>query len=55
MALVPRSLRDQMVAELPAAGGCPRRPFGDCAPPSEKFADTFAKWSLRGNIPTDQG
>jgi len=46
--LVPDSLRDRLAAEVPTSGRCPRDRLGDCAPPQEKFADTFAKWAYRG-------
>jgi hypothetical protein len=46
--LVPNTLRDQMAAEIPMRGVCERHVLGDCAPPAEKFADTFAKWAYRG-------
>jgi hypothetical protein len=48
--LVSDALRDRLVAELPATGSCPAARFGDCAPPEEKFADTFAKWASRGAV-----
>ena len=48
-ALVPDDLRDQLAGELPTTGVClPER--GDCAAPEERFADTFAKWALRGDV-----
>jgi hypothetical protein len=34
-----------------ARGGvCPRGILADCAGPQERFADTFAKWALRGKM-----
>ena len=48
--LVPRSLRDRLAAEVPKSGVCQRDRVGDCAPPEEKFADTFAKWAYRGAV-----
>ncbi len=46
--LLPRSLRDRLAAEVPSSGFCRHNRLGDCAPPEEKFADTFAKWAYRG-------
>jgi hypothetical protein len=48
---------DELVAELdrgiPRVGSCgdsPLLPTGACTSVEERFADTFAKWSLRGRI-----
>lgn len=49
-ALVPPSLRARLVAELPRTGACLTPETGDCTAPAERFADTFAKWSLRGAV-----
>ena len=49
-ALVPPELRDQLAASLPSIGGCASELTGDCTAPAERFADTFAKWALRGAV-----
>ena len=49
-ALVPPELRDQLAAALPPSGGCVTEGTGDCTAPEERFADTFAKWALRGAV-----
>jgi hypothetical protein len=49
-AVVPDALRDRLAAEVPASGVCPDGIRGDCAAPQERFADTFAKWALRGAV-----
>jgi hypothetical protein len=46
---------DALVAELdraiPRVGTCTGGlPVGPCATPEERFADTFAKWALRGRV-----
>jgi hypothetical protein len=51
---VPDSLRDRLAAEVPTSGFCRGR-LGDCAPPEEKFADTFAKWAYRGALSFSDG
>jgi len=53
--LVPQDLRDRLAAEVPRSGSCPYGTRGDCAPPAEKFADTFAKWAFRGAVPYRTG
>jgi hypothetical protein len=54
--IVPDPLRDRLAAEVPRTGRCPHG-YGDCSPPAEKFADTFAKWAFRGAVSyrTDSG
>ena len=47
-AIVPGSLRDRLRAQVPKTGACPEGVRADCAPAQERFADTFAKWALRG-------
>jgi hypothetical protein len=51
-ALLDDKLRAQLVAGIPRTGSCGSlpEPRGDCAAPRERFADTFAKWALRGNV-----
>ena len=53
-AILPKPLRDRLAAEVPASGFCRDR-RGDCAPPEEKFADTFAKWAYRGALSYSSG
>jgi hypothetical protein len=49
-ALVPPELRNELAAALPPVGTCVSRNSGDCTAPEERFADTFAKWALRGAV-----
>ena len=49
-ALTPPQLRDQLAASLPPVGACMQPERGDCTAPQERFADTFAKWALRGAV-----
>jgi len=49
-ALVPPELRDELAAQLPPVGSCVSPVHGDCTAPEERFADTFAKWALRGAV-----
>jgi hypothetical protein len=49
-ALVPVELRDELAAALPTTGACYSGDTGDCTAPAERFADTFAKWALRGAV-----
>ncbi|HEY7074000.1 MAG TPA: hypothetical protein VH418_01460 [Solirubrobacteraceae bacterium] len=51
-ALLDDKLRAQLVAGIPRTGSCGSlpEPRGDCAAPRERFADTFAKWALRGDV-----
>jgi hypothetical protein len=49
-AIVPPELRDQLAASLPPVGSCTSAHTGDCTAPEERFADTFAKWALRGAV-----
>lgn len=48
--VVPPELRDQLAAQLPHTGACLTADTGDCTAPAERFADTFAKWALRGAV-----
>jgi hypothetical protein len=44
-ALVPPQLQSRLDALIPPSYGCdPRQPVIGCAPPPERFAETFAKW-----------
>jgi hypothetical protein len=49
-ALVSDGLRDRLASRVPSTGVCLEAAFADCAPAKEKFADTFAKWALRGSV-----
>jgi hypothetical protein len=49
-ALVAPELRDRLAASLPPSGGCVTEGMGDCTSAPERFADTFAKWALRGAV-----
>ena len=49
-AVVPVELRDRLAGQLPSVGGCVSQDTGDCTAPAERFADTFAKWALRGAV-----
>jgi hypothetical protein len=49
-AVVPDGVRDRLSAEVPTSGVCLDGIRGDCAGPQERFADTFAKWALRGAV-----
>jgi hypothetical protein len=45
-AIVPAELERALVAEVPLGYGCDEHePTGSCAPPKERFAETFAKWA----------
>ena len=48
--LVPDATIAQLAAEIPSSGGCATAESGDCTAPEERFADTFAKWALRGAV-----
>jgi len=50
--LVPDALRDRLAAGVPHTGACLTAETGDCTAPAERFADTFAKWALRGAVST---
>jgi hypothetical protein len=47
---VPDDLVDRLAAEVPVSGTCLTPDTGDCTSPQERFADTFAKWALRGAV-----
>jgi hypothetical protein len=49
-ALMQPELRNRLAAELPNSGACITADTGDCTAPEERFADTFAKWALRGAV-----
>jgi hypothetical protein len=48
--LVPDDVIGRLAAELPSSGSCLTTEVGDCTAPEERFADTFAKWALRGAV-----
>jgi hypothetical protein len=48
--VVPRELSDRLAAQVPVTGTCFTADTGDCTSPRERFADTFAKWALRGAV-----
>jgi hypothetical protein len=50
--LVDDAERDRMAAEVPVSGSCFTADTGDCTAAAERFADTFAKWALRGAVST---
>lgn len=53
IALVPQELNDALEAGIPRTGTCGNYGgalTGSCAKPAERFADTFAKWALRGSV-----
>ena len=53
LALVPQSTDDALEAAIPRTGACGAyggARTGSCAEPAERFADTFAKWALRGSV-----
>jgi hypothetical protein len=52
LSLVGAALRARLDAGIPRAGTCAATgdPLGACAPRAERFADTFAKWALRGAV-----
>ena len=47
-ALVPKSTNATLDAQIPSSGPC--GPVVDCDSVEERFADTFAKWALRGAV-----
>jgi hypothetical protein len=49
-AVMTPELRNQLAAQLPTSGACFTADTGDCTAPEERFADTFAKWALRGAV-----
>jgi hypothetical protein len=53
IALVPEALGARLDAAIPRGGPCGNHGgvlTGSCAEPAERFADTFAKWALRGSV-----
>jgi hypothetical protein len=53
LALVPPATNDALDAGIPRTGSCApgsTELVGSCTQPAERFADTFAKWALRGSV-----
>jgi hypothetical protein len=48
--LVPDDVVDRLAAQVPVTGTCRSAESGDCSAVPERFADTFAKWALRGAV-----
>jgi hypothetical protein len=48
--LIPSEQMQQLAGQLPTTGACLTAETGDCTAPEERFADTFAKWALRGEV-----
>ena len=48
-AILDDAVRDRLAAQVPKTGVCHAQ-LADCATPQERFADTFAKWALRGAV-----
>jgi hypothetical protein len=48
--LIPDEQLQKLAAGIPSSGGCITPERGDCTAPEERFADTFAKWALRGAV-----
>jgi hypothetical protein len=54
--LIPDDQMQQMANEVPTTGGaCMTPESGDCTAPEERFAETFAKWALRGSVSSVAG
>jgi hypothetical protein len=51
-ALIDDATLARLNAGIPRTGSCGAlpEPRGDCAAPAERFADTFAKWALHGEV-----
>jgi hypothetical protein len=48
--LVPDEQMHALAAQIPSSGSCITAERGDCTAPVERFAETFAKWALRGAV-----
>ena len=50
--VIPKDLADKLDATIPTSGPCvsETQVTGACTAPEERFADTFAKWALRGAV-----
>lgn len=50
-ALIPRAMAERLDRSIPTSGPCLSGGLtGACTAPEERFADTFAKWALRGAV-----
>lgn len=50
--LIPEDQMKLLAEKIPSSGACLTAETGDCTVPEERFADTFAKWALRGAVST---
>ena len=49
--LIPDDQMRELAGAIPSSGGgCLTAETGDCTASEERFADTFAKWALRGSV-----
>jgi hypothetical protein len=49
--LIPDDQMNALAGAIPSeGGGCTTAETGSCTAPEERFADTFAKWALRGAV-----
>jgi hypothetical protein len=54
-AIVPDDMLAELDKGIPHIGGCMHADTGSCTAPAERFADTFAKWALRGAVSVAAG
>jgi hypothetical protein len=48
--LIPADQMQQLAGAVPTTGACMTPESGGCTAPEERFADTFARWALRGAV-----
>jgi hypothetical protein len=48
--LLPTDQMQQLAGAVPTTGACMTPESGGCTAPEERFADTFARWALRGAV-----
>jgi hypothetical protein len=48
--LIPTDQMQQLAGAVPSTGACMTPESGGCTAPEERFADTFARWALRGAV-----
>jgi hypothetical protein len=48
-AILDDTVRNRLADQVPHPGVCDGK-LANCASPEERFADTFAKWALRGAV-----